>query len=175
VPNATSYHVEVWRATANGNPITGGMVFSTITNTNGVVVTTLQANTAANPNLQYQVRIKPYNAISFCGTYQTRLFETGDWQVGLTETGNIQAADLVPNPALPGGPVSLNVETTEPQDFTVTLFNLAGQAVSAPIQWAALAGFNSLPLETAQLSAGVYLVQLRSGSGLRNLRLVVQR
>ncbi len=175
VLNATNYHVEVWRATANGNPITNGMVFSAITNTNSVTVTTLQANTAANANLQYQVRIKAYNAISFCGTYQTRLFETGDWQVGLTGADDIHTAELAPNPSMPGEPVMLTMETPNAQRVTVALFSLSGQTVGAPIQWSVQAGANNMSLDTDGLAAGVYLVQLRSEHGLRNLRLVVQR
>lgn len=175
VPNATNYHVEVSRANGNGNPITNGIIFSQFTGTNSVTVTTCAANTAANVNLQYQIRIKAYNAISFCNSYQTSLFETGDWQVGIAETGNIQSADLVPNPAAPGESVSLNVEAAEAQNFSVSLVNLAGQTVGEPINWQTQAGFNSLPLETASLPAGVYIVNLRSEKGLRNLRLVVQR
>ncbi len=84
---------------------------------------------------------------------------------------NSSKTSLYPNPAqdLSYVQLSLNKE----QDVTVILKNIQGQTISEK-NYGMLQGTYQLPIETLQLASGIYLVDVKTGSEVQSLKLVIE-
>jgi hypothetical protein len=78
-----------------------------------------------------------------------------------------------PNPLAAGQPLSLRVEARQNGPAEVTVLDALGRTVyrqSAELR----AGGNPLVLANAPLAPGLYLVQVRQGSGVQQAQVVVE-
>jgi len=81
---------------------------------------------------------------------------------------------LFPNPA--GDQVNLLINASLPFDYDLTIYNAMGQAVQASANKNFPGGTDQIVLNTSDLSAGIYLVNLQTKGGNRIVkRLVISR
>ncbi|MEO7174367.1 MAG: PKD domain-containing protein, partial [Saprospiraceae bacterium] len=79
---------------------------------------------------------------------------------------------LAPNPA--NMSTTLSFEAIAPQNMSLRLLNLDGKTIHQS-NILTTAGMNQIELNTAQLSTGLYLVQLQSEDGVKTIKLEVIR
>ncbi len=86
----------------------------------------------------------------------------------------LDAVALWPNPA--SGAARVRLTLSAPADVSVAVYNTLGQRVAVLADGAALAtGTTDLPLDTASLAAGVYVVRVTAGASVTTQKLTVIR
>jgi hypothetical protein len=115
-----------------------------------------------------------YNEYSTCGSYSgQKIFKTGDQLSDTSTIPNISSWNIGPNPVRTGTPFFINMETTEPVEVSVTVHAMTGQTVKVMPENTFQAGSSSLEVPTDGLSAGFYLVTLRTKSNFQTQRLSI--
>lgn len=92
--------------------------------------------------------------------------------VGTEEYTNIAAAKLYPNPTADNA--TLMVNTVDAQQMTIEVFDLMGAKVMEYDYGTAPAGRQLYQLDTQDLSNGIYLVRVTSGTSVQDRKLIVQ-
>ena len=83
----------------------------------------------------------------------------------------LESLDVYPNPA--GDQVTLALQLAEAQNIQVRVFDVMGRMVTTQ-SFGTQSGQQWLPLQTNQLSNGVYSLQIAVGEGVVTRKLVVQ-
>lgn len=125
-------------------------------------------------NKTYYWRLRPYNHRFTCKVYtEIHSFQTGD----VNAVQSIEAiADLrvYPNPTNGQSVVFVNLVSNRNLDLDVSISSIAGQALQN-FQWNAHSGNNEWQIETHNLEAGIYLLQLQSANGVMTRKLVINK
>lgn len=161
--------------------------------------TSLHTHTfTANPNLCYKVVVNDaygdgFNAGYGAGNYKIygngtliytmngvmsaqdiRLFKTSATANGVSELEtSISNVSLYPNPAKNSS--NLTIELVQSETVTVNLVNAIGQVVFSQTLTNASAGTHDMKLNTEELAAGVYNLNISVGNGKVNRKLVVTK
>lgn len=160
VPGADRYLVEL---TSSGQEVK-----RVISNTNSITVNGLIANKS------YLWKVMAYNEYSTCGSFSgQKIFKTGDQLSDTSTIPNVSSWSIGPNPVHSGTSFFINMETTQPVEVSVTVHAMTGQTVKEVPGSTFQAGSSSLEVPTDGLSAGFYLVTLRTKSNFQTQRLSI--
>ncbi len=91
--------------------------------------------------------------------------------VGIHELSGASSFKVFPNPA--ADVVYLQYNSPEEKNMTVNVYDLMGALVSSSSHNAA-AGMNTQAIETANLKAGVYFIEISSGAEAKRVKLIRQ-
>ncbi|BDS15368.1 zinc-dependent metalloprotease [Aureispira anguillae] len=173
VNGATMYHVHIYEISFLGIPIINGEAYDvTVTGTNYWQTLT--------PGKRFEWRVYPLNATTFCfanndlGSTKAK-FEVFNWNVGVEDIpSEIQSSKLYPNPSGKNQDVMLEIESSIVGDAQITIFNSIGQEVM-PTQAILLEkGTNVQKLSTSALTAGLYVINVKTSNGTASHKLVIK-
>ncbi|MEO1258992.1 MAG: zinc-dependent metalloprotease [Bacteroidota bacterium] len=121
----------------------------------------------------YYWRLRPYNAQYTCDN----LTETSSFFTGMLsdvkDIEEVNGMQLMPNPLTNGNNLQLDLQMTEPVDLQVRMISVTGQTVEQ-FDWETNVGQNRWVLNTQDLQAGIYFLQLQSANGVMSRKVVVQ-
>lgn len=121
----------------------------------------------------YYWRVQAYNEQHTCTDFmEVNTFSTGT----LSAVQNIDAvSDLIvsPNPVRQGGNSTITLQATESMQLEGVLLSATGQAMRQ-FPWQVTTGLNRMELETTDLPAGLYFLQLRSEQEVVSRKVVLQ-
>ena len=163
VPGATHYYVEVDRTTTFTSALGQSHI---VTNANTLTVTGLTANK------KYYWRVRPFNQYYLCAAPRTRTFNTNTVSA-VNTIEQVNDWTVAPNPTDAGQEVSIILNTNAGMDLNLRLTDAAGRVVYSQNGLYANEGQSVIALPTHGLAAGVYFVQLQSGSQVETRRLSV--
>ena len=163
VTNATMYEVEF-------SPITS---FSVIVYSE-VVSEPMVTYPQALQNATVYWRVRPFNEFTVCEEWSAKYsFETGD----LTNTNTVEAVrDLAvrPVPAVAGQALQVDLSLPQAAETTLMLTDLYGRTMQQErYNWAA--GQQQATLSTANLNAGVYLLQIQANGQSTTQKVVISQ
>lgn len=92
--------------------------------------------------------------------------------VGIEENLSFQALSMSPNPT--DGMVNISFELAKNEEVTLSVLDLAGKVITSQ-QNALLTGKHTLNINMANESAGIYIVNIRTTSSQKSLRLTVTK
>jgi hypothetical protein len=92
--------------------------------------------------------------------------------VNVNETANA-SFNIYPNPANEVSFIEMNLENS--QDVTIRVSDMQGRVLKTEYKGVQPAGFNRMTLETAQLQAGIYFIELVSGNRSSVNKLVISK
>ncbi len=131
-----------------------------IVNTNSTVLTTLL------PSKSYLWKVMGYNEYSTCGNFSgQKIFKTGDQVSDTSVTPDFANWSIGPNPVRLGTSFFINLETTNSVVADISILTMTGQLVQQQLQQDFNVGNSSFEVKTAGLSAGIFLVNLRTEAG----------
>lgn len=165
VPNATLYSVEVSLFGSH----TPDLFYQTVYNNTTVTIT----KGLLKSHLFYW-RVKAYNEWDLCQPYdqaQTGVFRTQD----LTATNEFErnvSGDLMPNPAVPGLPATLVVNSGQTMSARLSVTDATGKVCQQQLVRLS-PDENRIDIPTDGLSAGIYVVMLQNDKGSMVRKLVV--
>lgn len=171
VNGATIYHLNIYEINAVGAPLLGGQKFD-------VMVTGTDYWQTLTPNARFEWVVTPLNATTFCDrgiASKKAKFRVFNWNVGVENIeAEIQSSKIYPNPSGTRQDVILEVESTIVGDAQITIFNGIGQEVM-PTQVISLApGNNVQKLSTSTLTAGLYVVNVKTANGTTSHKLLIK-
>ena len=100
-------------------------------------------------------------------------FDPASNTIGLDEVANVSNINLFPNPANEATTVSFALNNAS--DVNVTVTNLAGQEVYANALGNVAAGTSEVSINTAELSNGVYMVNVVVDGAASTQKLVIKK
>lgn len=165
VPNATYYAVDVSLSASFGSIIYSQALIDG---------SSLVINRPMPNNINLYWRVRAYNGWDVCQPFdnaQTGVFRTKN----LSATNELErsaAIVLIPNFAIAGAPVHLNIESAESMDLAVKICDAAGR-LCYQSQSRLYTGQNQLEIPTNGLEAGAYSVFLQNEKGAIVKRLVI--
>ncbi len=111
------------------------------------------------------------------GDFQANNFYIDNFTIssGLVSTEDINplsASRLYPNPA--AGEANLEITLNKSERVSVRIFDISGKQVMHMAERQMPGGTSTLPIQTGNLSAGIYTVQVLSGNYRNSMKLVVQ-
>ncbi|MBK9729795.1 MAG: T9SS type A sorting domain-containing protein [Chitinophagaceae bacterium] len=126
------------------------------------------------PNTKYVWQIK-----SVCGN-DPKI--TSDWSAKqffttlplkiTNENAAATSLEIYPNPSW--GNTTLHFNFTQSSQVSIKIFDVNGKEISNVLNSSFEAGDHSIQINTASFSKGIYLVQMISGDGIQNQKLIVQ-
>jgi hypothetical protein len=93
--------------------------------------------------------------------------------VGLNDMETVKINSVFPNPAT--AKVNVNMNLVNAADVTVSLTNLMGQEVSTLTFPNTPAGAFELPMNTSNVNAGVYMINIKAGNYTASQKLVITK
>ncbi len=139
-----------------------------IANSNTIVLTNLV------PNKSYLWKVMGYNEYSTCGGFSgQKIFKTGDQLSDTFTVSDVAQWNIGPNPVKVGTPIFINMEAAEAIQASVSIHTMTGQLVQEFPQNDFKAGESSFEIPTLNLTAGMYLVTLRTKTDFQTQRLSV--
>lgn len=171
VNGATMYHLSIYEINAIGAVLVGGEKFD-------VMVTGTDYWQTLSDGSRFEWVVTPLNATTFCdrSIASTKAkFRVYNWNVGVDNVeAEIQSSKIYPNPSGARQDVVLEVESTIVGDAQITIFNGIGQEVM-PTQSISLApGTNVQKLTTSTLTAGLYVVNVKTANGTTSHKLLIK-
>ena len=164
VPGATKYVIDVDRFSSFG--VQQERFFSDFS---GLTLEDL------NENDDYYWRVYPYNTTSTCaGWSQVNSFTTGS---GVTAVESISAIDkftISPNPVNNQSAVNVRLNVSETFDGTLSIRDITGRLVMERAE-SFNAGNNNFEFSTRDLQNGIYLVSVRTETGVNTAKLIVSK
>ena len=121
----------------------------------------------------YYWRLRPYNAQYTCfEESETASFFTGVLS-DVKDIEEVNGMQLMPNPVAAGNGLQLDLQMTAAVDLQVRMISVTGQTVEQ-FDWETNTGQNRWLLNTQDLQAGIYFLQLQSANGVMSRKVVVQ-
>jgi hypothetical protein len=116
-----------------------------------------------------------FNTQRFAETYFHISVDTSNGKpgVGLNDMETVKINSVFPNPAT--SKVTVNMNLVNSADVTVSLTNLMGQEVSTLTFPNAPAGAFELPMNTSNVNAGVYMINIKAGNYTASQKLVITK
>lgn len=171
VNGATMYHLNIYEINAIGAVLVGGQRFD-------VIVTGMDYWQTLNDGSRYEWTVTPLNETTFCDrgiTSEKAKFRVFNWNVGVDNIeAEIQSSKLYPNPIGARQDVVLEVESTVVGDAQITIYNGIGQEVMPTQSISLVPGANVQKLTTSTLTAGLYVVNVKTANGSTSHKLVIR-
>lgn len=164
VDNAEQYIVEINRLSSFSPTLIVERV---------VVDTPTFTATGLNPNSTYHWRIKPFSRYSTCiGFGDGQSFKT-DNAVDVEYIEGIESFEVYPNPITGGQKVNLILNTQQSFDADISLYDVQGKAI-LEFEESFGNGFNTVEIDTNDITQGTYIIAIRSESGVLHQRLLIR-
>jgi hypothetical protein len=143
------------------------------------MITGTDAWLTLEPNKRYNWTVMPLNAVSFCdrtGLQSARAeFYVNDWTIGVDQIEEEATTTRVyPNPTSRNQQVMLEINSKKDGEATVTMINSIGQYVMPAQTLNLVQGANVERLSTANLSAGLYIVNVETDGVTTSHKLVIK-
>ncbi len=172
VPGATMYHIQICEINIFNACLLNGETYDFIT-------TGTDAWKTLSPNKRYRWTIMPLNAISFCDRAglesSPATFEVFNWAVGVDQIEeNTTTTRVYPNPTSKNQQVVLEITAEKAGDATITMMNSIGQTVMTAQTLNVTEGINVERLSTANLAAGLYIINIETNGLTTSHKLVIQ-
>lgn len=163
-----------WNPVAGANKYLVEISNSSIGNVRYIVSNTSLLLTDLPADQTFLWRVMAYNEYSTCANYSSqRIFKTGNIFSDVQAIEELDDWKVAPNPVRSGQALLVQLESSESLEATVSLFSAAGQLMQEYRDYRFPAGISSLEMATDQLPAGLYLLTLRTASGLETKRVAV--
>jgi len=164
VPNADYYIVQISKY-ATFSVIEIDKMFTSATTSMPVTLSTANRN--------YYARVYAFSNSQFCNVPVTTVLFTS-YALGLNEIDYVNSINVAPNPIASGLNLNLNVESEKSFEGEVFVLNASGQQVlQQKLNFEQ--GENVRSIETANLSSGLYIMNLRSNDGkVKSTKFVVK-
>lgn len=170
VNGATMYHVSIYEINAIGAVLVGGQKFD-------VMVTGTDYWQTLNDGSRFEWVVTPLNATTFCDrgiASEKSKFRVFNWNVGVDNIeAEIESSKIYPNPSGTRQDVILEVESTVIGDAQITIFNGIGQEVMPTQTISLVPGTNVQKLTTSTLTAGLYVVNVKTANGITSHKLLI--
>lgn len=163
VPGATSYFVMV--------DVGSGFTFKP---QSAIVTSSNWKPTGLLKNQKYYWLVYPFNERSSCGGLSVFNFTTGSWAVSTSEIKELNNWKIQPNPVVGGNDIVINAQTIDAFDADVEVYDIAGRMAFNQANTKFYAGDNQIRLTTQGLSAGLYIVKIKSKTGVSTQKLIVE-
>lgn len=172
VPGATMYHVEICEVNILGVCFPNGEKYD-------FTATTTDIWKTLAPNKRYKWTVMPVNAISFCDratlSSSNAVFEVFDWTVGVDQLEEETATTRIyPNPTSKNQQVVVEINAVKDAEVQISMINSIGQTVMAAQRLAVTQGVNIEQLNTANLAAGLYIINVETEGTITSHKLVIQ-
>ncbi len=165
VPNATHYAIEISWLSTFGESFMKDMV---------VVTGTTYTSTVLTKNRNHFWRVIPFNEGYLCASPSTpKTFMTSNTAVATKNVEEINDLSINPNLANKGRAVNLVMHANKGFDADINIVDVQGRVVLSEPQKRFDQGENNYRIETSNLSAGIYIVTIRTETGVLNRKLVV--
>ena len=162
-PHATRYFIEVDRVPSFS---TSSFTFTT-SNTSLVIENLLE------PDKNYFWRVRPYNEANTCAASSSaERFRTG-LSTSVPTINSVNNWEIYPNPITDQKVLTLTVHATTSFEASLRIMDVSGRTVLAKSSHTFEAGLNQLSLNTVELVAGLYYIQLQNADGILNKKLVI--
>jgi hypothetical protein len=149
IDNATNYFVEL-------SPFANFSVVLFSFNTDEPTVT----STEIYPNFTYYWRVRPYNLFTDCQEWTEKSsFTTGTVISSTQAVGSVEGLNVSPVPMQAGNMLQVDFFLRESSEAVIQLADLYGRVVQRQ-ETSLQAGQQNIQLETQNLSAGVYWLQM---------------
>lgn len=170
VTDASSYHIYVYQVNSLGNPLINGDRLDFVT-------TNLNLSVALRANTLYAWEVTPLNSTSFCdpSTQSTTVpFETG-LSVSVTSI-NLETSTfkIYPNPIQNNKNLTIELTSEGTSEAQISIFNALGQVMMSEQRIELIDGFNKNQLDVRALSAGMYLIQVKTKEGIQSKKIIVE-
>lgn len=170
VNGASSYHVYVYQVNSLGNPLLNGDRLDFIS-------TSPNLSVALQPSTLYAWEVTPLNSTSFCDpstTSTTVPFETG-LSVSITNLITKESTlKIYPNPIRKNKSLTLELTSEGLSSAQISILNALGQEVLIGQSIELVDGPNQHQLDVRTLSAGLYLIQVKTKEGIQSKKLLVE-
>lgn len=170
----------------NTTPAASGSIVSTV----GSVVTFSNASTGASTYAwdfgdgNTSAATSPVYTYSTNGSYVVTLVAMNgsctdtttlnvDITTGISENQSNQNISLYPNPA--NESVTLTATLSKASDITVTIYDVTGKVIAAPLNEKANAGTVSYTLDISAINAGMYFASIKTNDGVKTIRFNVTK
>lgn len=163
VPGATHYFVML--------DVTSSFSFKPVSQ---IVTKSEWTATGLAKNKKYNWLVYPFNERSTCAGPAVFEFTTGSWAVSTTEIKELDKWTLQPNPAISGMDVMLNATTIDKFNASVCVMDITGKILHTQSDVHFFAGDNTVKISTDNLASGMYIVQIKSLSGVSTKKLVIE-
>lgn len=100
-----------------------------------------------------------------CVAPSSRLFFTGNQSVAVNEIEFVNDLNIYPNPVPKNGQIFIDFTSSRQLEATIKLYSISGQLVSATGNQNITNGKNRFAIDTPQLHAGVYILEVESTEG----------
>lgn len=172
VPNATMYHIEICELSIVGACLLNGEKYDFTT-------TSTDAWLTLSPNKRYKWSVMPINSISFCdrATLQSTeaTFEVYDWTIGVDKVeAEIATTRVYPNPTSKNQQVMVEINATKDAVTQISMINSIGQTVMPAQTISITQGVNVERLNTANLPAGLYIINVETEGTITSHKLVIK-
>jgi Secretion system C-terminal sorting domain/Pregnancy-associated plasma protein-A len=163
-PNATKYIVQ----------ILGNSVGTQILEEKIVSDTVFTPSFAMVLNKSYWWKVLPFNKRYFCTPFNlkrqfnTRCIGTQDVDLGF------DAANVVPNPVV-SDEFKLYVDVQRAMDLNITVLDITGKTVRNLGLQKVAEGENSFDVSANDLANGTYLIQMRSETGVKTIKMIIAK
>lgn len=165
VPNATHYAIEI-----NWSPGFNESLMKDM----AVVQGTTFTSTKLTANRVHYWRVLAFNEKSFCNTPTSAAnFTTGSFAVNTNQIEGVENISIRPNVTSSGRSVNLVVNSTKSFEANIDIYNMQGQSVYNEVGQNFSNGTSVRTIETSNLSAGVYIVAIRTEDKVMNKKLVI--
>lgn len=163
VPGATHYFVMI--------DVTSAFTFQP---KSAIVTSSNWTTSGLAKNKKYNWLVYPFNERSTCVGPSVFEFTTGAWPVASTEIKELENWKLQPNPAPNGMDVVISAQTIDNFTGDVSIYDVTGRLVHTQAKVQFYTGDNSVKISTNDLSAGMYMVQIKSHTGVSTQKLVIE-
>lgn len=172
VPGATMYHIEVCEINILGNCLMNGEKHDFMTTDN-------EAWKTLAPNKRYKWTVMPVNAISFCDrsslSSAPATFSVFNWSIGVDQVEEkVASTRIYPNPTNKNQQVVLEINATRATEAQISMLNSIGQIVMPTQVINITQGVNTEQLNTATLTAGLYIINVETEGITTSHKLVIQ-
>lgn len=171
VAGATYYEIEIYQVNALGARLLGGDTYQFMISGTDFWLDVV-------PNQLYKWTVFPVNATKFCDrSVQSNAaqFQVFDWSIGVDQVESpVFNSSIYPNPVGNSRQVNLSVEARVATQARITMFNAVGQSLMPAQDWKLNAGTNVQQLNTAELPAGLYIINIETAEGVKSHKLTIE-
>ncbi len=166
VPNAGQYYVII----SNSTSFSLGSPFTKFT-----IVTESKWDVTTVKGVQYYFKVIPIVESSFCPpTISVNTFTAGQWTVSTTNIKELSSLNLQENPVPQGQDLLVNLENGETFQANVYVTDLTGRNVYTRLNNVFNQGTSQLAISTDAMTSGMYIITMKSGSGINSMKFTVQ-
>ncbi|MBL7831904.1 MAG: zinc-dependent metalloprotease [Saprospiraceae bacterium] len=162
IPGATAYYVLI--------DVTSSFTFQP---KSAIVTSSNWTATGLAKNKKYNWLVYPFNERSTCGGPSVFEFTTGAWVVSTSEIKELDNWKLQPNPAISGSEVIIQAQTIDNFVADILVYDITGRLMNVQNKVQFVSGENQINISTENLHKGMYMVQIKSESGVTSQKMII--